>query len=553
MTGTHDTDAAPHRMLAQVAPLHTRLQSIRYLSQELARPRDANALFRAIYEATASVLDVEAFLVGFYDAVSQTVEVIGQIEGGIELPGGNFPIGDGLTSQVIRSRLPRLIRHWSVDGPPVHVRYASNTRGLPESGICVPLLFGEQILGVMAAYSYQPSFFDEDDLLLVEIIASQAAVAIANLSQSDRVNAQLQRRVSELETILASMTDALLIVDDQGRAVRLNHAARRLLSLNNSSAVLGNLLVDPEHWHDWPDATQQVARCLKPLIEALQRGEPPAETEVDLPGQARRVLSFSSSPLQDSFGASTGGVLMVRDVTGRREAEELKDEMLAIASHDLRVPITVIRAQAQLLIRLLERGTSTTATLREGLQSIVGQTEHLSRLLALLLDLSRIESGRFDLQPDRMDLRALAARSVSDIQATTTRHEISLRAARAVIGQWDERRLREVLDNLLTNAVKYSPEGGPIDVIVRAGKRDVTVCVVDSGVGLQPDEAPHVFERFYRGKGIRQLQGAGLGLYICQAVVSAHGGRIWAKSAGPGSGTSFCFTLPRGPETPLPD
>jgi signal transduction histidine kinase len=318
--------------------------------------------------------------------------------------------------------------------------------------------------------------------------------------------------------------------------------------VDNNSAVLGNFL-DPDHWRDWPDATQQVAACLKPLIEALRQGEVPPETEVDLPGLVRRVLSFSASPLHDSFGAYTGGVLLVRDVTGRREAEELKDEMLAIASHDLRVPITVIRAQAQLLLRLVQRGTSTVAALTEGLDSIVGQTEHLSRLLALLLDLSRIESGRFDLDPSRMDLRALASRAVADIQATTTRHEIALRAGRAVVGRWDERRLREVLENLLTNAVKYSPEGGPIDVIVRSGRRDVTVCVVDTGVGLPPDEAPHVFERFYRGKGIRQLEGAGLGLYICQAVVSAHGGRIWAKSAGPGSGTSFCFTLPRGPET----
>jgi PAS domain S-box-containing protein len=525
-------------------PTHARLRTLRTLTHELARPLDALELFRSVYRATARILDAQVFLLGLYDEGSQTVEVIRQVEDGAELPGGSFPLGDGLTSQVIHTREARLIRNWSADGPPVHVRYASNKAGLPESAIIVPLLHSQHVLGVLAVYSYHAEAFDADDLLLMEVIAGHAAAAIANLSHSDRLDAQLQRRVSELEVILASMGDALLIVDMDGRVVRVNHAARVLLGIEESSVVLGQVL-DREHWPQWPTGAQQVATKLGPFIEALKRGETPAEQEIELSDPARRILSLSGTPLHDVRGALSGSVLIVRDVTGPREIEDLKDEMLAIASHDLRTPITVIKAQAQTLRRIIDRASASVADVATGLDSIVVQSDHLTRLLTLLLDLSRIEAGRFELTRQPMDLRELVARTIVGMQATTARHSLRMRASRPVFGDWDARRIQEVLENLLTNAVKYSPGGGLIEVGLRTGPRAVTVRVTDSGVGLDPKEAPHVFERFYRGQRIRQLEGAGLGLYICQVIVAAHGGRIWAESAGPGTGTSFCFTLPR--------
>jgi signal transduction histidine kinase len=116
-----------------------------------------------------------------------------------------------------------------------------------------------------------------------------------------------------------------------------------------------------------------------------------------------------------------------------------------------------------------------------------------------------------------------------------------------VIGHWDQRRIEEVVQNLLNNAVKYSPVGGRIEVRLEADRTQATVTVRDSGIGLADEDAPHVFERFYRGQGMRRLEGTGLGLYICHAIVTAHGGRIWAESNGPGHGSTFTFTLPLTP------
>jgi PAS domain S-box-containing protein len=527
-----------------VALYRERLVALRGVSQELAQSLDLEELFRAIYRATAGALDAEVFFLALYDEASQTVEVVRQVESGVELPGGSFPVGSGLTSDVISSRRPQLIRRWSLQGPPVHVRYASNTRGLPESAITVPLVFGEHVLGVLAVYSYQADAFDENDVLLLEAIAGQTSMAIANLRKSDRLDAQIQRRISELETILASMADALLIVDAGGRIVRLNHAARQLLSLTDTSILLGQPL-HREHWGQWPLGAREIAATLAPILEVLQRGEVPPEMEVEMRGRGRQILSFTGTPLHDSLGALSGSVLIIRDITGRREVEDLKDEMLSIASHDLRVPITVIRAQAQLLRRSIEQGRAKLDSIDSGLGSIIGQADHLTRLLSLLLDLSRIEAGRLHLEPGPIDLRAMIALTVAGIQSTTIRHRLELRAPRPVWGNWDEHRLQEVLENVLSNAVKYSPDGGRIDIRLRAGKRDVTVSVSDPGVGLAADEVPHVFERFYRARGMRALEGAGLGLYICQAIIAAHGGRMWAVSAGAGRGSSFSFTLPR--------
>jgi signal transduction histidine kinase len=133
------------------------------------------------------------------------------------------------------------------------------------------------------------------------------------------------------------------------------------------------------------------------------------------------------------------------------------------------------------------------------------------------------------------------------LQSTTDVHRIEVDAPAGVIGHWDARRIEEVVQNLLHNAVKYSPVGGRIRVRLRVEDHEAVVTVRDCGIGLAPDEAPHVFERFYRGRGIRRFEGAGLGLYICQAIVAAHGGRIWAESNGPDQGSTFGIRLPLEP------
>ena len=530
---------------AQRARLRQHLSSLAALSQALAEPLDLDELFHVTERETIAAVGAETFLLGLFDEASHSVEVVWQVDSGVRLTGGTFPLGGGLISQVIRTRQPQLIGRWSREGPPVQLQYASHRPGLPESAITVPILFGDMVLGVISTYSYRADAFDTDDLLVLKSIASQVASAIANLRHSDRLDAQIQRRISESEAIVANMAEALLVVDPAGRLVRLNQAGRTLLCVDGTSLVLGQRL-DQELWGQWSlVGAREVAETLAPMIEVLLRGQVPPDVEVELRSPPRRFLTFSGIPLTDPYGALTGCLLVIHDITQRHEIERLKDDMLLIASHDLRLPLTVIKAQAQLLSLNISRNRSTPVSVETTLAAIVGQTDRLTGLLDLLLDLSQIEAGQLQIRRAPMDLRALISTLVDVVQSTTDQHQVELRAPRPVPGEWDERRLQQVVSNLLTNAVKYSPHGGKITVSISATKRVVTVRTRDQGLGLTAEEVLHVFERFYRAQGIRQLEGTGLGLYICQGIVTAHGGRLWVESPGPGSGTTFSFELPR--------
>src|SRR5215216_484149 len=181
-------------MLAADERLRGRLQSIRDLSHALTRAVDFDGLFAILHLEVVSALDADTFFLGLYDEASHTIEVVRQAEFKAPLPGGTFPLGHGLTSEVIRTNRPRLIRHWSHEAPRVQVQYLSGTPGLPESAIIAPLSIGEQVLGVVAVHKYAPAAFDEDDLLLLEAVAAQAALTLSGLGRSERLTAQLLRR-----------------------------------------------------------------------------------------------------------------------------------------------------------------------------------------------------------------------------------------------------------------------------------------------------------------------------------------------------------------------
>ena len=513
----------------------------------LVATQDPIELCRLIYQTVTRQMDATIFFLGLYDPTSQTLEVVWQVENGKELSGGSFPLrkGSGLSSNVVFSGKSVLIRHWSDEGPRVQVQYATDTPGLPESAVAVPLKLGDHTIGLMAVQSYKPDMYGPADLQLLEALAGEAAIVIAGLHYSEHLNAQVRRRVSELEGVLASMADALLMIDAHGALVRINRAARELLSLDESSIVLGQAFED-DQWEQWPPPGRAAAQALRAIMERLQTTQEPEEVEVELPGPMHHILSFRATPVHNADGSFGGGVIVFRDVTSERLVERFKDEMFSIASHDLKTPATVIKAQAQWLKRRYNQANAA-QDVEEGLTMIADQADRLSKLLNLLLDLSRVETGHLELDLAPTDLRGILKSMARALQATTESHVIEVTAPVGVIGHWDQRRIEEVVQNLLNNAVKYSPVGGRVEVSLEANEVEATVRVRDSGIGLNNEDVPHVFERFFRGEGNRRLEGTGLGLYICQAIVTAHGGRIWAESHGPGRGSTFGFTLPLEP------
>jgi signal transduction histidine kinase len=209
----------------------------------------------------------------------------------------------------------------------------------------------------------------------------------------------------------------------------------------------------------------------------------------------------------------------------------------------MKTPITVIRGHAELLLRRLSVGEHERAALEADAALIVEHTDHLSELLTTLFDVSSLEAGLLSISPARTDLGALA-RGVTEGMRSTARHHLKVFADQGVIGQWDGRRIRQVLVNLLSNALKYSLEGSTVTVSVAADEQGATVRVRDEGIGLDGTELAQLFRRGYRAESARNVTGGGLGLYFSNGIVAAHGGRIWAESPGHGEGSTFCFTLP---------
>ena len=234
-----------------------------------------------------------------------------------------------------------------------------------------------------------------------------------------------------------------------------------------------------------------------------------------------------------------------------QEAVRLRDQFVAIASHELRTPVTSIRGYAQLLERQAAKGTLDPERARRHAGQIVSQSAQLSALISDLLDASRFQQGRLNLNPEECDLAALAATVLAAFRGAperTPNHTLRLDAPAPVIGHWDRARLDQVLTNLISNALKYSPEGGEVRVEVGAAVGNQARLVVhDQGLGILPAEQAQLFQPFARGASSQgHIGGTGLGLYIVRQIVEGHGGAVTVTSA-PGGGSAFAVTLPLAP------
>ena len=252
-----------------------------------------------------------------------------------------------------------------------------------------------------------------------------------------------------------------------------------------------------------------------------------------------------------SIGTDIGGervlLSILRDITDRKRLERQKDEFIAVASHELKTPLTSAKVFAQLLRKRLDRLHDETAG--RYLHRAEQQIDKLTELVNDLLDVSRLEAGRLELQPQAFSLADCVHQIVADIQPTADAHHIVVKGdvAAPVVGDRD--RLGQVILNLLTNAVKYSPGADTVIVRLEDTPDHVTVSVQDFGIGIPVSDQAKIFDRFFRVDGTRErtYPGLGLGLYISSEIVKRHGGHLWVVSE-PGQGSTFAFSLPRRPE-----
>ncbi len=261
-------------------------------------------------------------------------------------------------------------------------------------------------------------------------------------------------------------------------------------------------------------------------------------------GSRGPYVSVTVAPLRQEPEGLVGAVVSVHDLSAFRQAEELKSTFLSVISHELKTPVALIKGFAETLSR--EDGPPDPATVREFGQIIADESDRLTRLIDNLLTTARAEAGGISLTiVPEVPLDRLAEQAAAAFREQTQNHTIEVDFPEDFpLIQADPHWLREVLDNLIANAIKYSPGGGRILVTGWHDDTHVHVSVSDEGLGLSPEEQQRIFQRFYRAPDKKDLaKGAGLGLYLCKAVVEAHGGQISVISE-EGKGATFTFSLP---------
>jgi signal transduction histidine kinase len=353
---------------------------------------------------------------------------------------------------------------------------------------------------------------------------------------------EVLRAKGALEATLEALPDAVILIDQGRRVVTMNRRARAL--------------VDPASVADHPLAEQLLVGgvTLATLLDSTPRGandEPPdlgAALRVEADGTVRRLLA-RSFPVPELSGGGGGTILVLYDVTDLARLDEVRSELVAVASHELRTPLTTLRMT---LLLMNERAPSLPAREQELVATCLAGVHQLGETIDEFLDLTRIEAGQLRLNLEPLDIHAVVDHTAGHwrAQAHERRIELLLAAQHAVV-RGDAARLHFVLDNLLSNAMKYTPAGGGIriDAGLVAGRQVLRVSVTDTGPGIPPELRRRVFEKFFRVEhhrpgSDRATRGVGIGLYLCQEIVRLHGGRIHCDAGDGGAGTCVSFELP---------
>ena len=357
-------------------------------------------------------------------------------------------------------------------------------------------------------------------------VAHAVNAMLDRLTDSAAEQERLMIAVGEQEevarTALLEMGEGFLAFDHAGRCQVCNPAAARMLK-RSPEQVRGRHITE-----------------LLPSARAPQYSDGPQIIEVS----GRSLAITRSANLQ---GARSGrSVVVLRDVTDILDIERLKRDIIATVSHELRTPLTSIRATVELFQE--GEGGALSEVQTRMLTLLSRNTDRLLHIVNDLLALTTLESGTVALRREECDLAVVAARVLEDLQplAAASAIDLDMDAAGAAVAWGDEPRIRQVIDNLVQNAIKFSPRGSRISLGVRAEDDEVVVSVQDEGPGIAGAEQERVFEKFYRSPGSERQPGTGLGLPIARLIVELHGGRIWIESDG-ATGTTVLFTVPAPP------
>ncbi|HSJ56760.1 MAG TPA: ATP-binding protein [Anaerolineae bacterium] len=446
-----------------------------------------------------------------------------------------IPPGACLCGQAVAAG--RLLSTADLANDPVRTRGACLREGFATC-VRLPLMARGEALGLLTVQSRAQREITQADRELLTAVGNQIGIAIANAQLIE----DAEQRRATLHSVMNSLVDGLILIDRHDRVTYMNPCAEEILALP-ASAVVGQKLDDLHR------AIASLVAVPDAMLEQLRLAatcrEDAASVDIALVEPNGRTLQARFFPIHHTGEQPRGLGLILRDVTREREVDEMKSRLLSTVSHELRTPLASIKGFATTLLRRDVEWDE--ASRRDFLSIIDEESDRLSELIGNLLDMSRIEAGELAVEPETVDLIPLLRETAAAFQPISSSHDLQIDVDGPLpLVLADPRRTRQVLRNLIENAIKYSPGGGPVRLGARVHGSSIQVSVADEGIGIEPDMVGRIFDRFYQidSASTRRVGGTGLGLPISQAIVEAQGGTIWAESE-PGAGSTFHFTVPR--------
>lgn len=507
-----------HKTVQELADSMREMYILRQIDRELNDTIDLNHVFEITLDWALRFTNAHSTSLALYDQETDNLHFL--MEYGYDLSPDQIQLsrqenGTGLTGRVANSGYAEVVPDVATDAD--FVRLANNTR----SQMAVPVMREDRVVAVITLESKKLNGFTDTHLDFVQKLATRAGVAIDNA----RLYEEAIRERGKLSHILNNTADVVMVIGNDDHIILINQSALSALQLYASEDYSKRPVVDIlEH-----------TSLMKTFRRAKETGENITE-EVMMPNE--RIFHANFRRFE-----TIGWIVVMHDITPFKEMDRLKGELIATVSHDLKQPLSVMNGYIELMIMqqtVNSQGLNSVQMIRRAMQN-------MRQLIDDLLDLAKIESGiKLDLQPVQIPL--IIQDCVDQVRPTAQNKALTIinnavEGLPAVLG--DRSRLRQILINLISNGVKYTPSEGWLKIEAEVRGNALRLTVQDNGMGISPEDQIHIFERFYRVRRPEtdSIEGTGLGLAIVKSLVEAHNGQIGLESK-MGEGSTFYLILP---------
>ena len=501
-----------------IAPLRGRanqLKAVRDVGLAMTSRLRLEEVLSTIAGQAAEILKASG--AGIYMKQDNRLELAAVHNMPVAFNGHQLALGEGLAGQVAvtgqSTRIEDYRRDWA--GQP-DMPYAKEVFG---AVVAAPLVFADEVMGVlMVIEGPQGKRFDREDVRLLELLGPQAAVAITNSRLFERQHAltgELEAANDKLENVLTSTENPVLALNSHFEIIFANPAATRLLNYGT--------------------VTNRSIRDIAPLNTL-----PPKPLQALHELRHKRALSYEVSILGHiyqcqvgllGFPKPQGYVVVLNDVSQLKEIDRMKNQMIHMTSHDLKNPLAAAMFHVEIL---QEEGEGIlTEEMSRDINTIWTQLQRMNRIISGILDLERIHSG--EMMIEDCAIEHLIRTAAQEFESQAARNGITLQVELAdnlptILG--NQHHLMQAFNNVIENAVKFSPHGGRVTIRAACHDEQIAIDVIDTGIGIAYDDQPRIFEQFFRGThpGIEPISGSGLGLSLVKAVIDAHEGRVWLES-----------------------